>query len=122
MRSGLQYLVCRSRKLRKTGKLLLAVALGKDVIKDKWLIDSARQGRLLPPTSYLAEDPDRETEWGVKLEDSVARGKLGVKPFAGWTIYFTPTLKKELGRLSRAQRVSFACWRKRSTSQNPKGS
>lgn len=84
-------------ELRKTGKLLLAVALGKDVIKDKWLIDSARQGRLLPPTSYLAEDPDRETEWGVKLEDSVARGKLGVKPFAGWTIYFTPTLKKELG-------------------------
>ncbi|KAI9880514.1 MAG: hypothetical protein M1830_002554 [Pleopsidium flavum] len=84
-------------ELRKTGKLLLAVASGKDVVKDRWLIDSARQGRLLVPTLYLAEDPDREVEWGVKLEDSIARGKVGVKPFAGWTIYFTPTLKKELG-------------------------
>lgn len=91
------FLCVGSGELRKTSKLLLAVAFGKDIVRDKWLIDSARKGHLLSPAFYVAEDAEREAEWGVKLKDSIARGKAGLEPFAGWTIYFTPTLKKELG-------------------------
>lgn len=84
-------------ELKKTSKLLLAVASGKDIVRDKWLVDSARQRRLIDLRPYLAEDSDREAEWGTKLADAIARGKAGTKPFAGWTMWFTPTLKKELG-------------------------
>ncbi|MCJ1366730.1 hypothetical protein MMC16_005860 [Acarospora aff. strigata] len=84
-------------ELKKTSKLLLAVASGKDIVRDKWLVDSAKQGRLLDPTPYWAEDPGREDEWGTKLEAAVARGKACVKPFTGRTVHFTPTLKRELG-------------------------
>lgn len=84
-------------ELKKTSKLLLAVVSGKDVVRDKWLVDSARQHRLLDPKPYAAEDPDREAEWGTKLGDAIARGKAGSQPFVGWTIFFTPGLKKELG-------------------------
>lgn len=84
-------------QLKKTSKLLLAVVLGKDIVRDKWLVDSARQRRLLDPVPYFAEDSDREAEWGTKLGDAIARGKAGTRPFADLAIYFTPTLKKELG-------------------------
>lgn len=84
-------------ELKKTGKLLLAVVSGTDIVRDKWLVDSAEQHRLLDLKSYSAEDPDREVQWGTKLADAIARGKAGTKPFADSTIYFTPALKKELG-------------------------
>lgn len=91
-------ILCVGRgELKKTSKLLLAVVLGKDIVRDKWLVDSARQRRLLDPMPYSAEDSDREAEWGTKLGDAIARGKAGARPFAGLAIYFTPTLKKELG-------------------------
>lgn len=84
-------------ELKKTSKLLLAVVLGKDIVRDKWLVDSARQGRLLDLSPYAAEDSNRAAEWGTKLGDAIARGKAGTKPFVGWTFYFTPSLKRELG-------------------------
>ena len=84
-------------ELKKTGKLLLAVASGKDIVRDKWLIDSSKCRRLLDPKPYFAEDQERELEWGTTLADATARGKAGTKPFADLTIYFTPALKKELG-------------------------
>ena len=89
--------VGKDTELKRTSKLVLAIALGKDVISDAWIISSYHQKRLLDPFDYFAKDGIREMEWGTSLKEAVERGRKGLKPFANWHFNFTTTIKKDLG-------------------------
>lgn len=84
--------------LKKTGKFILAVMLGKEVITDDWVIDSAKKGKLQEIGQYIARDEEREQEWGVDLEQAIKRGKQGLRVLQDWTVVFTPSAKKEVGK------------------------
>lgn len=84
-------------EVKRTSKLLLATLMGKEVVTDQWIIQSAQQNQLLETTGFIPEDKKRKQEWGTSLSDAIQRGRDGLKPFEGWTINFTPSAKKELG-------------------------
>lgn len=85
-------------ELKKTSKFILAVMLGKEVVIDDWVTDSAKQGKLQSIGQYLARDPEREEEWGINLEAAIERGKQGLKVLQDWTVIFTASAKKEIGK------------------------
>ena len=85
-------------ELKKTPKLILAVAMGLEIIREDWVTDSARSKKLQDTAAYTARDPPREQEWGINLADAIERGRQKVQVFRGWTITFTPSMKKELGK------------------------
>ena len=89
--------VGKDMELKRTGKLVLAIALGRDVIGDNWITSSFNQNRLLDPLDFFAKDDIREMEWRTSLKKAVERGKKGVRPFTGWNCNFTTTVKKDLG-------------------------
>lgn len=90
--------VCSSTPLRKTSKLIMAVLQGKDIITDTWVTESVDAGRLLDCKFFKANDPIREAEWGINLDQAIERGKKGeLKPFDGWNIAFTLAAKQEAG-------------------------
>ncbi|KAL9116816.1 MAG: hypothetical protein Q9187_006656, partial [Circinaria calcarea] len=90
--------VGHGKELKKTGRFILAVAMGKYVISDEWAKKSAEQGRLLDPRDYLAKDPAREKEWGTGLTEACERGQKNAKPLLGRKILFTPFVSKDLGK------------------------
>ncbi|KAL8778809.1 MAG: hypothetical protein Q9213_007230 [Squamulea squamosa] len=85
-------------EVKRTSKLLLAILRGKEVVTDQWITRSVEQKKLLDTGGFIPEDPVREREWGTSLSDAIKRGQEGLKPFEGWTINFTPSAKKELGK------------------------
>ena len=89
--------VGHGKELKKTGRLILAVAMGKYVISDEWAKKSAEHGRLLDPQEYLAKDLVREKEWGIDLTAACERGQQNAKPLLGRKILFTPFVSKDLG-------------------------
>ena len=90
--------VGKSAELKKTSNLILAVAAGKEIVTDEWISRSATEGELLKTHDFLAKDLRREAEWGTTLSDAIERGRQGTKPFLGYTIFFTPSARKELGK------------------------
>lgn len=106
--TGSDFLCVSSGELKKTTKLILSVALGKTVVTDKWVVDSSQAGFLVDPTPYLPSDPAREELWGFNLQAAIERGKEGVQVFEGWTIYLTPSLKKELKDPKELQQIAVA--------------
>ena len=90
--------VGKNVELKKTSNLILAVASGKEVVTDDWISRSATNGELLDTDDFLAKDPKREAEWGTTLSDAIERGRQGIKPLLGYTIFFTPSARKELGK------------------------
>jgi len=85
-------------ELKKTSKLIMAVLLGKEIVTDDWVIESAKAGKVLDIGQYLARDEEKEKEWGISLDKAIERGKHGVKAFEGWTIAFTQAAKKDVGK------------------------
>ena len=86
--------------LKKSPNFVLAVCLGLDIVTEKWLVESQRKGFLLNPDLYLPRDPKREREWGFKLHEAIARGRLrgGLSGLLnGLDVYFTHGLKSLLG-------------------------
>ena len=90
--------LCVGKELKKTSKVILAVLLGKDIVMDSWVTDSAKGNDLLSIVPYLSRDPEKEAEWGISLEQAIYRGKKGLKILQDYTIHFTPSVKKELGK------------------------
>ncbi|KAL9070402.1 MAG: hypothetical protein Q9157_005833 [Trypethelium eluteriae] len=82
-------------EIRKSVSLLLAVALGKQIVTDKWARQSLKAGHILDPAGFLPSDPLHEEGW--KFEISEISGQPREDLFIGKTFYFTPTLKKEYG-------------------------
>ncbi|KAL6715882.1 hypothetical protein ACLMJK_006843 [Lecanora helva] len=85
-------------ELKKTSKLISAVLLGLEIITEDWLTDSVRLRSLQDTQSYLARDEKAETQWGIKLDEAIQRGKKKIQVFQGWSIIFTPKAKKDLGK------------------------
>ena len=85
-------------ELKKTSKLIMAVMLGKEVITDDWVTESARCNKLQNIEEYLAQDPEREREWGFSIREAVERGRQGLKILQDWTVIFTASAKKEVGK------------------------
>ena len=90
--------VGKNTELKRTHNLISAVASGKRVITDNWVIDSAKQDELLDLKDYEAKDPRREAEWGTTLSDAVERGRQGAKVLSDWTVCFTSSAKTKLGK------------------------
>ncbi len=90
--------VGKDAELKRTSNLITAVACGKHIVTDNWVVDSAKQGKLLDAKDYEAEDPEREQEWGTTLSDAVKRGRKGVRVLNDWTIHLTPNAKAKLGK------------------------
>ena len=90
--------LCVGKELKKTSKVILAVLLGKDIVTDSWVTDSVKGNDLLSIVPYLARDPKTEADWGISLEQAIYRGKKGLKALQDYTIHFTPSAKKELGK------------------------
>lgn len=88
-------------ELKRTSKLTLAVVLGKNIVTDRWAIESHSHGHLLDPSGYLPSDPESESKWRFGLAAAIERGKAGVKVFDGWTVYFTPTLLEDSKEAAR---------------------
>lgn len=87
-----------SAGLKKTGKLILAVLLGKQIVTDNWVTESVGADKLLNLNDFKASDARREAEWGINLDQAIERGKhRNSKPLDGWNIVFTLAAKKEAG-------------------------
>lgn len=83
-------------KITKSPRLLIAVALGKTIVTDKWVERGFKVGQLLQFEDYLANDPDHDAEWGTTLQEAVERYRSGVKPFKGIGILLSTTYEKML--------------------------
>lgn len=91
---NVNYLVVGTGALKRTSKLTLAVALGKTVVTDKWLLECKDSNQILDPALYLPSDPHAEAEWKVDLPTALTRGKDSSLRtlFSNTTIYITPAL------------------------------
>lgn len=85
-------------ELKKTSKLIMAIMLGKELITDEWVTESARCNKLQMMEEYLAQDPEREDEWGFNIREAVKRGRQGLKILQDWTVIFTASARKEVGK------------------------
>ena len=91
--------LCVSKgELKKTSKLIMAIMLGKTVITDDWVTESARCNKIQSIEKYLAQDPEREDEWGFNISEAVDRGRQGLKILQDWAVIFTASAKKEVGK------------------------
>ncbi|KAL9005601.1 MAG: hypothetical protein Q9188_001649 [Gyalolechia gomerana] len=92
-------IICTGKgELKRTSNLILAILMGKEVVTDQWVIQSAQKHKVLDTADFIPESPAREREWGTSLSAAIDRGRQGLKPLEGWTINFTPSIKKELGK------------------------
>ncbi|OAP55533.1 hypothetical protein AYL99_10506 [Fonsecaea erecta] len=88
--------------LKRTGKLIMAVAMGIDIVTEKWIADAHRLGRFQAIEEYLPLDRSRERQWGFNLRDAIGRGKAGLTHLlSGTTIFLTKQLRTDLGNLER---------------------
>ncbi|KAJ9665300.1 hypothetical protein H2201_004592 [Coniosporium apollinis] len=94
--TGCNFLCVGTGKLVKTGKLLLSIAYGKQIVTDSWIKQSSQAGHLLDPQSFLPADTEREKEWGFRMSDAVGIDRRHL--FAGKRLYVTPSLKKYYGK------------------------
>ena len=83
-------LVVGTSQLKKTSKLLIAVAAGKPVVTDEWARTCINEGQLVPLEKYYPRTPK---EWLYDPSDYGSRAHL----FKGKMIHVTPSLKKSWG-------------------------
>jgi BRCA1 C Terminus (BRCT) domain len=88
----IDYLCVGNGSLKKTPKLLLAVALGKPVVSDKWVLDSVSKKGRLPLSDYFASDLGREKELGV--DETWSSGEARTDLLKDVILYMTPKVKE----------------------------
>ncbi|KAL9610509.1 MAG: hypothetical protein Q9167_004794 [Letrouitia subvulpina] len=93
-----QVLCVGKNELKRTSNLILAILAGKDVVRDTWIWESAKLGKLLDCSAFLAEDLEQRYEWGTTLAEAIQRGRQGYRPLQGWWFNITRTARKELGK------------------------
>ncbi|KAL8704974.1 MAG: hypothetical protein Q9201_001871 [Fulgogasparrea decipioides] len=82
-------------ELKRTFNLILAILKGKQIVTDEWIVQSMKQDHMLETAGFIPDDP---AGWGTSVVDAIDRGRRESKPMQGWTINFTPSAKKELGK------------------------
>ncbi|KAJ4376216.1 hypothetical protein N0V83_001498 [Neocucurbitaria cava] len=95
-------LCVRQGTLTKTMKLLEAIALGIPIVTDKWLLDSAKAGHLLALREHRPSVSKQEEEWNFKLDKVWGTPQA---PFEGYTIHFTPELRKSYADFKEIEQV-----------------
>ena len=85
-------------ELKRTSKLISAVLLGLDIVTDDWVTDSVRLKKLQNVVSYFPRDPQRESEWDMKLDEAIERGRQGFQMLKDLNVVFTAKAKKDLGK------------------------
>lgn len=83
-------------------KVIQAIALGVPIVTDKWLIESAKTEDFLDLSSFKPSVAQQEKEWGFDLEKVWG---VAQTPFKGYTLYFTPALKKTYTNFREMDRV-----------------
>ncbi|EXJ83115.1 hypothetical protein A1O1_06734 [Capronia coronata CBS 617.96] len=92
-------LVIGDGPLKKTGKFIMAVAMGLQVVTKQWILTSIEKRQFQDIREFIPNDPSREREWGFGLEQAIAQGKQGLTHLlAGTTVIFTRQLKTDLGK------------------------
>ena len=107
------YTSVRDRDLTKTPKLLTSIACGIPIVTDKWLFDSAKAGHFLATLAYIPSIPKQEKEWNIKLSQIIGHPQ---KPFQGYTIHFTSSLKAIYKPFTDIENVCKAAGAKKVTS------
>ncbi|CAH8551970.1 unnamed protein product [Schistosoma bovis] len=85
-----------AKRLIRTPKTYMAVALGCYVVTPKWIQASVMCGYWLDETPWILSDPDSETQLGIDLKKSIsiARKRQMIGPeaglFAGLEFWFSP--------------------------------
>lgn len=95
-------LCVRQGTLTKTMKLLESIALGIPIVTDKWLLDSAKAGHFLALREHRPSVPKQEEEWNFKLDKVWGTPQA---PFEGYTIHFTPELRKSYADFKEIEQV-----------------
>lgn len=95
-------LCVRPGTLTKTMKFLQSVALGIPIVTDTWLLDSAKAGHFLSFTNYKPHAPMQEEEWNFQLDKVWGKPQA---PFEGYTIHFTPELRKSYADFKEIEQV-----------------
>ncbi|KAL9082655.1 MAG: hypothetical protein Q9159_006263 [Coniocarpon cinnabarinum] len=83
-------LVIGAGEIKKTAKLLTAVATAKPVVYDSWVTDSVKASRVLALDKYF---PANQSQWGYNPSKIFPRSDL----LAGKTVHVTPALKRQWG-------------------------
>ncbi|KIW86975.1 uncharacterized protein Z519_12440 [Cladophialophora bantiana CBS 173.52] len=77
--------------LKKAGEFIMVVAMGMDIVTERWFVDTHRLERFPPLEEYLPLDRSRER-----------RGKNGLTHlFSGTTVFLTKQLRTDLRNLER---------------------
>ncbi|KZM22068.1 uncharacterized protein EKO05_0007859 [Ascochyta rabiei] len=95
-------LCVRDVGLAKTMKVIQAIALGIPIVSDRWLSESAKSEAFLDLSSYKPSVAQQEKDWGFDLEKVWG---VAQTPFKGYTIYFTPALRKTYTNFREMDRV-----------------
>lgn len=88
--------LCIGGGLKKTPKILSAIALGKPIVSDTWAKECANVKVRLEIEPFYARDERKEKEWGVP--ESWSTGESPCEDLLkGFTLYVTPSLKNDYG-------------------------
>ncbi|KAF8545325.1 hypothetical protein BDD12DRAFT_811363 [Trichophaea hybrida] len=91
------YLVIGPGELKRTPKLVVAVARGIRIVEEQWLLDSQTAGYWVDPDPYV---PTMPKEWDCDLSEALERGRKGeTQVLKGKTVYLTPSLLGYLKQL-----------------------
>lgn len=106
-------LCVRDGDLQKKTKVLYAIARGIPIVTDAWLLDSAKEGRLLSLSAYKPSTSKQEEDWGFSFNDVFGQPQT---PFEGYTIHFTKNLRGVYESFSEVVAVCKAAGAKNVTS------
>jgi hypothetical protein len=98
--------------LKKSMKLLFCIALGVPIVTDEWLLDSAKEGRLLELEAYRPHFPTQERDWDFSF-DNIWKKEV----FQGYNIYFTPALKATYKPFTEVDELCKAAGARRAVSK-----
>ncbi|XP_077430827.1 mediator of DNA damage checkpoint protein 1 [Vanacampus margaritifer] len=81
-------------KVRRTVKFMCAVAKGIPVVNIHWLDESGQAGSLLPPDAFIVSDPEQESKFNFRLQESL--NLASSQPLLkGYKIHITKSVKPE---------------------------
>lgn len=86
-------------------KVFQAIALGVPIVTDKWLFDSAKAGGFYDLSAYKPSVVQQEKDWDFKLERVWGTAQT---PLKGYSVYFTPALKKTYTNFREIEQVCYA--------------
>nr|XP_033772092.1 mediator of DNA damage checkpoint protein 1 isoform X2 [Geotrypetes seraphini] len=81
-------------RVRRTVKLLCALARGIPIVTLDWLRKCGRSDCFLSPSGFLVKDAEQERNFGFSLSMSLQRARRG-RLFEGYEIHVTPNVKPE---------------------------